>query len=95
MKQFYVYIMTNYTNSVLYTGVTNDLIRRVYEHKNHLVTGFTDKYNITKLVYFEIFQDPANAISREKAIKNLLRIEKFELIKNTNPNFTDLYSTLV
>ncbi len=94
-KQYYVYILTNYTNSVLYAGVTNNLIRRVYEHKNNLVAGFTQKYNVHKLVYYEIFQDPENAIKREKAIKNLLRRKKIELIKSQNPEFSDLYSTIL
>ena len=68
-KQYYVYIMTNKRNAVLYTGVTNDLKRRAYEHKNKIVGGFTKKYNVTKLVYYEIFKDPENAILREKQIK--------------------------
>ncbi|MDO8619585.1 MAG: GIY-YIG nuclease family protein [Candidatus Daviesbacteria bacterium] len=95
MKQYYVYILTNFKNSVLYTGITNDLIRRVYEHKQKLVPGFTQKYNVDKLVYFEIFQDPENAIKREKAIKNLLRRKKIELIKSQNPTFLDLYSSIL
>ena len=61
-RQFYVYIMTNKNNSVLYTGITNDLKKRIYEHKEKLVDGFTNKYNITKLVYYEVFEDPENAI---------------------------------
>jgi len=68
-KQFYVYIMTNKNNKVLYTGITNDLKRRVYEHKEKLVDGFTKKYNVSKLIYYEIFEDPENAILREKKIK--------------------------
>ncbi|NVM25158.1 MAG: GIY-YIG nuclease family protein, partial [Desulfobacterales bacterium] len=68
-RQYYVYIMTNKHNTVLYTGVTNNLKKRVYEHKEKLVEGFTEKYNITKLVYYEVFEDPGNAISREKQIK--------------------------
>lgn len=94
-KQYYVYILTNFTNKVLYTGITSDLVRRVYEHKNNLVKGFTQKYNIHKLIYFEIFQDPENAIKREKAIKNLLRAKKIELIKINNPDFADLYETII
>lgn len=94
-KQYYVYILTNFTSNVLYTGITNDLIRRVYEHKQKLVPGFTQKYNVNKLVYFEIFQDPENAIKREKAIKNLLRAKKIELIIINNPDFSDLYSTIL
>lgn len=68
-KQFYVYIMTYKNNKVLYTGITNDLKRRVYEHKEKLVDGFTKKYNVSKLIYYEIFEDPENAILREKKIK--------------------------
>lgn len=86
-KQYYVYILTNFKNTVLYTGVTNDLVRRIYEHKQKIVLGFTQKYNVNKLVYFEIFQDPENAIKREKAIK-------IELIKINNPDFSDLYETI-
>lgn len=95
MKQYYVYIMTNGRNTVLYTGITNDLIRRVYAHKNKLASGFTKKYNINKLVYFEIFQDSMGAIKKEKSIKNLLRRKKFELIKGKNPTFKDLYLELI
>lgn len=66
-KQYYVYILANFTNTVLYTGITNNLARRVYEHKNKFMPGFTRKYNVDKLVYFEILQDPENAIKREKS----------------------------
>ena len=65
-SQYYVYIMTNKYNTVLYTGITNNLKWRIYEHKEKLVVGFTNKYNITKLVYYEVFDDPENAIAREK-----------------------------
>ena len=95
MKQYFVYIMTNIVNTVLYTGITNDLIRRVYEHKNKLVDGFTKKYNVTKLVYYEIFNDPKSAIEREKSIKNLLRVKKIALIKGMNPSFKDLYEDII
>ena len=95
MKQYYVYILTNFTNTVLYTGITNNLVRRLYEHKNNLVEGFTQKYNVHKLIYYEIFQDPENAIKKEKSIKNLVRIKKIELIKTMNPGFSDLYSSLL
>ncbi|RJQ38471.1 GIY-YIG nuclease family protein [Candidatus Microgenomates bacterium] len=90
MKQFYVYILTNKNNHVLYTGVTSNLIKRIYEHKNKLADGFAKKYNANKLIYYEIFEDPENAIKREKSIKNLLRRKKIELIKNINPNFEEL-----
>lgn len=68
-KQFYIYILSSKNHNVLYTGITNDLIRRVYEHKNKLCPGFTNKYNVNKLVYFEILFDPISAIEREKQIK--------------------------
>lgn len=95
MKQYFVYILTNKLNTVLYIGVTDNLIKRTYQHKNKLVDGFTKKYNINKLVYFEIYDDPTNAIKREKTIKNLLRRKKIELIKSTNPEFRDLYPEIL
>jgi putative endonuclease len=81
--------MTNYSKT-LYTGVTNDLIRRVYEHKNKMVEGFTKKYNITKLVYFEETGDVEAAIAREKRIKGWLRSKKIALIESANPKWKDL-----
>ncbi len=93
-KLFCVYIMTNGGNTVLYTGVTNDLQRRVYEHRNKLTDGFTKKYNITKLVYYEVFTDPVNAIAREKQIKAGSREKKIALIVKMNPEWNDLYETL-
>ncbi len=95
MKQYYIYILTNFTNTVLYTGVTNDLVRRVYEHKHKLVDGFTKQYHVDKLVYFEVLRDPENAIKREKAIKNLLRRKKLDLIKSKNLEFKDLYPDIL
>jgi putative endonuclease len=89
MKQYYVYIMTNQSGT-LYTGVTNDLQRRVYEHKHKLVPGFTQRYNITRLVYFEETSDVKSAIAREKQIKGWLRAKKLELINAVNPNWRDL-----
>src|SRR5262245_11344839 len=89
VKQFYVYIMTNKSRT-LYTGVTNDLERRVYEHKKKLVPGFTAKYNIDRLVYYEATEDVNVAISREKQIKGWLRAKKIALIESTNPKWTDL-----
>lgn len=94
-KQYYVYILTNIKHSVLYTGVTDNLVKRVFQHKNKLVHGFTSKYNVNKLVYFEILQDPVNAILREKQIKNLLRVKKLALIRGTNPLFIDLYPNVI
>jgi putative endonuclease len=87
--------MTNKYNTVLYTGVTNDLIRRVYEHKNKLVEGFTAKYNLTKLVYYEISKDVKDAINREKQIKGWKREKKEKLIKGFNPDWKDLYEEIV
>ena len=75
--------------------MTNNVVRRIYEHKNNLVKGFTEKYQVHKLVYFEIFEDPENAIKREKAIKNLLRSKKLDLIKIDNPTFSDLYYSII
>jgi putative endonuclease len=83
--------MTNKRNTVLYTGITNDLKRRVYEHKEKLVDGFTKKYNITKLVYYEVFADPENAILREKQIKAGSRQKKIDLISSINREWLDLY----
>jgi len=93
-RQYYVYVMTNKNNTVLYTGVTNDLIRRVYEHKQKLINGFTRKYNVTKLVYFEVFRDIKNAIMREKQIKAGSRSKKIELINRINSKWNDLYDSL-
>jgi len=93
-KQFYVYIMTNKANAVLYTGVTNNLRKRVYEHKQKLVHGFTKKYNVVKLVYYETFADCLSAIQREKQIKGGSRRKKEELINSINKEWRDLYGEL-
>jgi putative endonuclease len=93
-RQYYVYIMTNQYNTVLYTGITNDLKRRIYEHKEKMVAGFTNKYNITKLVYYEVFDDPENAISREKQIKAGSRQKKIQLITSMNKEWRDLYERI-
>ena len=89
IKQYCVYIMTNKSRT-LYVGVTNDLQRRVYEHKNKLIEGFTKKYNITRLVYYEPMNDVRVAIAREKQIKGWLRARKIALIDSTNPQWKDL-----
>jgi len=83
-KQYYVYIMTNKRNNVLYTGVISDLKRRAYEHREKLNEGFTKKYNISKLIYYEVFEDPENAIMREKQIKAGPRQRKIDLINCFN-----------
>jgi len=100
-KQAYVYIMTNKRNTVLYTGVTSNLIKRVYEHKTCFKQSeaanesFTRKYNINKLVYYEVFDNMQNAISREKQIKAGSRKKKIGLINSINENWEDLYSRLL
>ncbi len=90
-KKAYVYIMTNKLNTVLYTGVTSNLIKRVYEHKKKLTNGFTKKYRINKLVYCEVSKDIESAITREKQIKAGSRREKVELINSINKERRDLY----
>ena len=93
-NQYYVYIMTNQSNRVLYTGVTNNLQRRVYEHKEKLVAGFTRKYNVTKLVYYEVLLDIENAILREKQIKAGSRQNKVDMVNSMNSAWLDLYEGL-
>ena len=103
-EQYYIYLMTNKYNTVLYTGVTNDLIQRIYEHKEKSIAGFTKKYNVNKLVYYEIFVDVNNAITprglreaiaREKQIKAGSRQKKIDLINSMNPQWRDLYDGLL
>ena len=91
---YYVYILTNKTDKVMYIGVTNDLKRRLYEHKNELIDGFTKKYKTHKLVYYESYMNVKDAIAREKSLKGLLRIRKNELVKTINPNWDDLSNKL-
>jgi putative endonuclease len=93
-KKGYVYILTNVSNRVLYTGVTSDLVKRVYEHRNKLVEGFTKKYKVNKLVYYEVFEDITNAIIREKQIKGWLRSKKISLIEEFNSDWKDLYTVI-
>lgn len=88
-------MMTNFNNSVIYIGVTNNLLRRVYEHKNKLIKGFTSKYNVNKLIYFEEYSDSSTVISREKQLKAGPRRKKIELIVKNNPKFEDLYEKLL
>ncbi len=89
MKEYYVYILAN-KSGMLYTGVTNNLEQRLFQHKNKLNEGFTKKYNINRLVYFETTDDVTVAIAREKQIKGMLRIKKLKLIKSMNPRMDDL-----
>ena len=91
---YYVYILTNKSNKVLYIGVTNDLRRRLFEHKNELVKGFTQRYHVNKLVYYETHKSIKAAILREKRLKGLLRVRKNELIQAENPDWIDLSAKL-
>jgi putative endonuclease len=95
MKAYYVYILASKKNGTLYVGVTNDLVRRVYEHKNSLVEGFSKKYEICNLVYLEVCEDIRVAIHREKNIKKWKRQWKIELIEKNNPDWKDLYFEIV
>jgi putative endonuclease len=88
-QHYYVYILTN-PSRTLYTGVTNSIRRRMFEHKNKLIEGFTSKYNINRLVYFEVFQYVGNAIRREKQIKAWTRAKRVALVESTNPKWDDL-----
>ncbi len=93
-KQYFVYIMSNFRKTVLYTGATDNLVRRVYEHKNNLVKGFTQRYYLHDLLYYEVFDDPSSAIEREKQIKGWLRKKKDGLIIKFNPELKDLYDDI-
>ena len=90
MPVYAVYILTNWNDKVLYVGVTNNLLRRLYEHKNKLIDGFTKKYNVNKLVYYELFADVRLAIQREKQLKSWSRKRKDDLIASKNPEWKDL-----
>lgn len=90
MKSYYVYIITNKFNGVLYIGVTNNLVRRIFEHKHKMVDGFSKKYNLTKLVYFEETSDVNSALKREKQLKNWHRDWKIKIINDINPGWKDL-----
>ena len=95
MQNYYVYILTRERNSVSYVGITNNLVRRVYEHKIGFVEGFTKKYNVKMLVYYEQFEDVRDAIAREKLIKKWKRQYKINAIEGMNPEWKDLYFDLV
>ena len=94
MKNYYVYFLASKRNGTLYIGVTNDLIRRIYEHKNSLVDGFTKKYNVKTLVYYEATEDVNSAIAREKSLKKYSRKAKLDLIEQGNPQWKDLSTDL-
>lgn len=93
-ETFYVYILANRWNTVTYTGVTNNLVRRIYEHRECLVPGFTARYHVTKLVYYEPFSHPSEAITREKQLKGGSQRQKIALIKSMNPKWEDLYAQI-
>jgi putative endonuclease len=95
MKNYYVYILASRRNGVIYIGITNDLIRRIEEHKLKLCKGFTTNYGVNRLVYFEEFQDVSTAIQREKRLKEWPRRWKLHLIERENPYWNDLYDTLL
>ena len=89
-KAYYVYLLTNWNNKVMYVGITNNLERRIYEHKEKVLKGFTEKYNVNKLVYYEQTSDIVGALNREKEIKKWRREKKNRLVVNTNPLWRDL-----
>ena len=91
---YYVYMLASQRNGTLYIGVTNDLVRRTYEHKTKLVRGFTKQYGVDRLVWFETYDDPENAIVREKELKKWRRAWKMRLIEESNPQWLDLYSQI-
>ncbi|MDP3532278.1 MAG: GIY-YIG nuclease family protein [Alphaproteobacteria bacterium] len=95
MKFYWVYIVASEKNSTLYIGMTNNLIRRIYEHKNNVIKGFTKKYNVHKLVYIEQYERPEEALYRESQLKAWRRTWKLELIDKTNPEWKDLYLDLI
>ncbi len=95
MKEMYVYIMTNRYKGTLYIGVTSNIIKRVYEHKNKIYEGFSCKYQLDKLVYYEIFEDEFSAISREKSLKKWKRDWKLSLIESSNPKWLDLFDSIL
>ena len=94
-KQSFVYILFNKSDGVLYTGVTSDLVKRVFEHKSKFIKGLTQKYNVDKLGYYEVFKDIEQAILREKQIKAGSRKKKIELIESMNPKWKDLYEDIL
>jgi len=94
-KQYFVYILANKRNGTLYTGMTSDLVKRVWQHKNNMVDGFSKKYQIKHLVFFEVHQQAEEAIKREKQIKKWNRKWKIELIELNNPDWEDLYKSII
>ncbi len=95
MRSYWVYILCSKRNGTLYIGVTNDLARRIYEHREKIADGFTKKYNVTQLVHAEEFQDINDALSREKSLKKFDRVQKLQLIEKYNPKWEDLYNNIL
>jgi len=93
-KKYFVYIMASKKNGTIYIGITSNLTKRVWQHKEKLVEGFTDKYNVDRLVYYEMFDDPENAIKREKRLKRYKRDWKIQLVEKGNPEWDDLYEEI-
>ncbi len=91
----HVYIVTNKTAGTLYIGVTGNLVRRIFEHRNHALPGFTNRYNLTRLVWYESYNDPSAAIQRAKSLKRYARTWKLDLVQKDNPNWRDLWSDIV
>ena len=94
-RQPAVYILANKRNGTLYVGVTSDLIKRIWEHKNNVVKGFTERYSVHQLVWYELHETMESAIRKEKMLKNWKRVWKLELIERSNPNWQDLYRTII
>lgn len=94
-RNFYVYILSNHNRKVLYIGITGNLIKRVWEHKQETVEGFTSKYKVNDLIYYEVYDDPRIAIEREKQLKKWSRKKKIALIANLNPTIKDLYLKII
>jgi putative endonuclease len=92
---YYVYLTASKKHGTLYLGVTNDLVRRIYEHKDKLVPGFTAQYDVVRLVWYEVYDDPATAIAREKELKKWRRDWKVALIEEENPDWLDLYTSII
>ncbi|WP_353270048.1 GIY-YIG nuclease family protein [Wolbachia endosymbiont (group A) of Myopa testacea] len=95
MQNYYVYILASKNNRTLYTGITSNLIKRIWEHKSKVISGFTSKYNVHKLVHCEEFQDINSALNRERLLKSWKRKWKIDLIEKENPNWVDLYDNIV
>lgn len=94
-KKYFIYIISNFSRTALYTGITDNLVRRIWQHKNDLVEGFSQKYHVHDLVYYEIFNNPLSAIEREKQIKGWTRAKKDKLIFDLNPELKDLYDEIL